>query len=66
MLQIHLDTVFHAPIISKILYALYAWDGFLTQVQKGIMLFFVECISIILSVNVSILILLWMTWIENF
>ena len=30
------------------------------------MLFFVECISTILSVNVSILIPLWMTWIGNF
>ena len=30
------------------------------------MLFFVECISTILSVNVSILILLWTTWIGNF
>ena len=37
MLQIHLDTVFHAhrPIMSKIRYALCAWGGFLTQTQKG-------------------------------
>ena len=35
MLQIHLDTVFHALIMSKIRYALCAWGGFLTQTQKG-------------------------------
>jgi len=35
MLQIHLDTAFHALIMSKILYALCAWGGFLTQTQKG-------------------------------
>ena len=35
MLQIHLDTVFHALIMSKIRYALCAWGGFLTQIQKG-------------------------------
>ena len=67
MLQIHLDIVFHALIMSKIRYALCAWVGFLTQTQKGMInAFFVECISTILSVNVSILILLWMTWIGKF
>jgi len=30
-----MDTVFHALIMSKILYALCAWGGFLTQIQKG-------------------------------
>ena len=35
MLQIHLDIVFHALIMSKIRYALCAWGGFLTQTQKG-------------------------------
>ena len=35
MLQIHLDIVFHALIMSKIRYALCAWGGFLTQSQKG-------------------------------
>jgi len=35
MLQIHLDTVFHALIMSKIRYAVCAWGGFLTQTQKG-------------------------------
>ena len=36
MLQIHLDTVFHALIMSKIRYALCAWGSFLTQTQKGL------------------------------
>ena len=32
MLQMHLDTVFHALLsLSKIQYALSAWDGFLTR-----------------------------------
>ena len=35
MLQIHLDTVFHALIMSKIRHAVCAWGGFLTQTQKG-------------------------------
>jgi len=37
MSQIHLDTVFHAlrPTMSEIQYALCAWGGFLTQIQKG-------------------------------
>ena len=34
MLQMHLDTVFHALIMSKIRYVLCAWGGFLTQTQK--------------------------------
>ena len=38
MMQIHLDTVFHALIMSKIRYALCAWGGFLTQTQKGMIL----------------------------
>ena len=39
MLQIHLDTVFHALIMSKIRYAL---CGFLTQTQKGIIIAFLR------------------------
>jgi len=33
--MLHLDTVFHALIMSKIRYAVCAWGGFLTQTQKG-------------------------------
>ena len=61
MPQIRLDTVFHALIISKIRYALCAWGR-----KECSMLFFVECLSTILSVNVSISMLLWLTWIGNF
>jgi len=35
MSQTHLDTVFHALIMSKIRYDLCAWGSFLTQTQKG-------------------------------
>jgi len=36
MPSIHLDTVFHTLILSKIQYALCAWGGFLTKMQKGV------------------------------
>ena len=33
--QKHLDTIFHAPTMSKVRNSLDAWSGFLTQTQKG-------------------------------
>jgi len=48
MLQIHLDTVFHALIMSKIRYAACAWGNFLTDPERDDQcFFFVECISTI-------------------
>jgi len=40
--QTHLDTVFHALVMPKIRYALCAWGGFLTQIQKGLISAFVR------------------------
>jgi len=39
---VHLDTVFHALIMSKIRYALCAWCGFLTQIQNGMINAFIR------------------------
>jgi len=36
MPSIHLDTVFHALILSKVRYALCAWGGFLIKMQKEV------------------------------
>ena len=64
MLQIHLDTVFHALIMAKIRYALCAWGGFLTQTQKGMINAFLRRMYKYHFVSECFdLIPLWMTWI---